>query len=55
MNKTIVKFIRDSSGVTLVEYGIAIGLAIALGATAFGLLAGEITAALQAVGQLMTD
>lgn len=49
------KFINDVSGVTLVEYGIAIGLAITIGAGAFTLLSGDITAGLQSVGVLMPN
>ena len=53
---TILKrFIADTSGVTLVEYGIAIGLAITIGGGAFALLAGEITVGLGAVGTLMPN
>ncbi len=55
MKKFIQTFINDTAGVTLVEYGIAIGLAITIGAGAFALLAGEISAGMQAVGVLMPN
>lgn len=55
MKAFLQNLINDTSGVTLVEYGIAIGLAITIGAGAFALLAGEISAGMQAVGVLMPD
>ena len=45
----------DTRGVTLVEYGIAIALAILLGATAFSLLADEIAVALGLAGSRMPN
>ena len=44
------RFLRCEAGVTLVEYGIAVALAILIGATAFTLLAGDITGAMNAAG-----
>lgn len=55
MKKFVQNFISDTAGVTLVEYGIAIGLAITIGAGAFALLAGDISVGLQAVGVLMPN
>lgn len=42
MKKFISKFRRDEKGVTLVEYGIALVLAILVGGTALTLLGGEV-------------
>lgn len=51
----IRKFRADQRGVTLVEYGIAISLAVTLGVAAFSLLAGEISTALTTVGTQMPN
>lgn len=41
--KTVfARLAKDEKGVTLVEYGIALTLAVALGAGALGLLAGDV-------------
>ena len=42
MTKLIQKFRRDEKGVTLVEYGIALVLAITVGGAALGFLAAEV-------------
>ena len=55
MRDLLKKFVRDERGVTLVEYGIAIALAVAVGATALGLLGNEIDAALGAAGTAMPN
>ena len=54
MNK-IRQFIYSSSGVTLVEYGIAISVGVVLGIGAFTLLAAEITASVNAAGNAMPN
>lgn len=42
MFNILKKFRRDEKGVTLVEYGIALILAIGVGSAALGLLSGEV-------------
>jgi Flp pilus assembly pilin Flp len=51
--KTMLRLRNDERGVTLVEYGIAIALAITLGAGALMALAGDIGGAMQAAGGAM--
>lgn len=46
---------RDEEGVTLVEYGIAIALAVGLGTAALTTLGGEIGAAMGAAGTAMPN
>ncbi|WP_204115203.1 Flp family type IVb pilin [Shimia biformata] len=46
---------RDEKGVTLVEYGIAIALAVGLGTAALTTLSGEIGAAMGAAGTAMPN
>ena len=46
--------VGNEDGVTLVEYGIAIGLAIAVGAPTLVVLAGSINARLNTAGTTMT-
>ncbi|MCA0272131.1 MAG: Flp family type IVb pilin [Proteobacteria bacterium] len=46
-------FRKDDDGVTLVEYGVAVALAVAVGIGALTLLAGDITGALGAAGAVM--
>jgi pilus assembly protein Flp/PilA len=53
--KTIISFKSDERGVTLVEYGIAIALAVTLGAGALTLLGGEIGVAMGAAGTAMPN
>ena len=48
-----LRFRKDERGVTLVEYGIAIALAVLLGTGALALLAGEIGTAMGAAGAAM--
>ena len=49
----VVEFRRCQQGVTLVEYGIAIALAVTVGAAALALLAGDIGTALGLAGDAM--
>ncbi len=51
--KKWIAFRHCDEGVTLVEYGIAIALAILVGTTALSLLAGDITGSMGAAGLLM--
>ena len=51
--KTLARFRRDDEGVTLVEYGIAISLAIALGVTALSTLADDIGLTMGVAGDQM--
>lgn len=53
--KLYIGFRHDDRGVTLVEYGIAIALAVVLGTTALALLAGEIGTAMGAAGLVMPN
>ncbi len=49
------RLFTDTSGVTLVEYGIAIGLAVTVGTAGFLLLADAITGQLAAASAEMTN
>ena len=49
------RFLRCESGVTLVEYGLAVTLAILVGTAAFTLLAADITDAMNAAGSVMVN
>lgn len=52
--KNLIARLRyDERGVTLVEYGIAIGLAVAIGAGALQLLSTDISDAMSAAGSAM--
>lgn len=42
LKKTFARLMKDEKGVTLVEYGIALTLAVAVGTTALGLLSTEV-------------
>lgn len=53
--ETWVRFQTDERGVTLVEYGIAIALAVTLGTAALATLSGEIGAGMTAAGTAMPD
>lgn len=48
--KTMIRLQSDDEGATLVEYGIALGLAITLGAGALATLAGDVGGAMSAAG-----
>jgi Flp pilus assembly pilin Flp len=57
-DKLLTQFIRlrhCDDGATLVEYGIALGLAITLGAGALALLAGEVGGSMTAAGTALPD
>lgn len=53
--KTIILFRHDERGVTLVEYGIALALAVTLGVAALGTLGTEVSGAMGAAGTAMPD
>ena len=53
MTKLIQKFRRDEKGVTLVEYGIALILAVTVGTAALGLLGAEVDAQMDEATALM--
>lgn len=55
IRKAFLHLRRDESGVTLVEYGIAIALAVGLGTAALTTLGGEIGGAMTAAGTAMPD
>lgn len=42
LKKTFARFAKDEEGVTLVEYGIALTLAVALGTTALSTLSDDV-------------
>ncbi len=48
--KTMIRLRHDEDGATLVEYGIALGLAITLGAGALAALAGDVGATFTSAG-----
>ena len=43
MQKSIMKFLRDEEGLTMVEYAVAGGMIAAAGVISFQLLGGEVT------------
>ncbi len=51
----LTQFIHDTRGVTLVEYGIAIALAVLVGSVTLVALGGEIGTALNAAGSSMPN
>ncbi len=51
----LTRFIHDTRGVTLVEYGIAIALAVLVGSVTLVALGGEIGTALNAAGSSMPN
>jgi pilus assembly protein Flp/PilA len=51
--KLVSRFRRDDEGVTLVEYGIAVALAITVGTVALLALGANITQAMNAAGAAM--
>ncbi|MDE0589520.1 hypothetical protein OU789_06255 [Halocynthiibacter sp. C4] len=53
--KTFIRLRHDDEGVTLVEYGIAIALAVTLGVGALTTLGGEIGTAMGAAGTQMPN
>lgn len=48
-------FRNDDKGVTLVEYGVAVALAVLVGTTALSFLADDIDEAMGAAGDVMPD
>ena len=54
MTKLFNKFRRDEKGVTLVEYGIALILALGVGGVALTALSGEISTQLGEAGTAMS-
>ncbi|MDF1619632.1 Flp family type IVb pilin [Pseudothioclava nitratireducens] len=53
--KTFSRLRKDEDGVTLVEYGIALSLALALGTTALLYLASDVQGSMDAAGEAMPD
>lgn len=53
VRKSMLRLRRDERGVTLVEYGIAIALAVSLGTVALTNLAGQIGDAMDTAGAKM--
>lgn len=47
LKNTLASFARDQDGATLVEYGIALGLAITLGAGAMTFLGKDVSASME--------
>lgn len=59
MKKFIVnhflRLLNDEKGVTLVEYGIALSIALGVGATVYTTLSGDISGAMGAAGLAMPN
>ena len=53
--KTMIRLRHDDEGATLVEYGIAIGLAVVLGGGALATLGTEVGGAMTAAGTAMPN
>lgn len=53
--QTLSRFRANQSGVTLVEYGLAVAVAVGLGAAAFSPLIGDITDSMLAAGAPMPN
>lgn len=53
--KTLIRFKTDDRGVTLVEYGIAIALAVGVGTIALTALGTEISTAMGVAGAAMPN
>lgn len=53
--KTFIRFRHCDEGVTLVEYGVAVALAVSVGVGALTLLGTDITDAMGAAGTVMPD
>lgn len=53
LHSLFARFRRDEDGATLVEYGIALGLAVTLGAGALAALAGDVGASMNAAGDAL--
>lgn len=53
LKNTLARFRRCDAGVTLVEYGVAVALAVFVGTGALALLSGDITGAMGAAGNVM--
>ena len=53
--KAFIRLRHDDAGVTLVEYGIALALAVTFGVAALTTLGGEIGGAMSAAGTQMPD
>ncbi|MEX0303261.1 MAG: Flp family type IVb pilin [Leisingera sp.] len=53
LKKMLSRLRRDERGVTLVEYGISLALAVALGTAALDTLAGDVGGAMAAAGAEM--
>jgi pilus assembly protein Flp/PilA len=51
--KLFIRFRHDDEGVTLVEYGVAVALAVFVGTGALLALSGDITGAMGAAGAVM--
>ena len=55
LKNLLSRFRKDERGVTLVEYGIGITLAVVLGIGALSALAGDVAGGMQAAGQKICD
>lgn len=53
--KTVARLTKDDKGVTLVEYGIALSVALGVGAAVYTALSGDIGGALGAAGTAMPN
>jgi pilus assembly protein Flp/PilA len=55
LKKTFARLSKDEEGVTLVEYGIALVLAVTVGATALTDLAGEVDLEMQGAEDILAE
>ncbi|MAM62279.1 hypothetical protein [Maritimibacter sp. UBA3975] len=55
IKSTLGRFRKDESGATLVEYGIALSLAITIGAGAFLTLSGDVSESMGAASSALPD
>ncbi len=53
--KTYIRLRHNDEGITLVEYGIGLSIALGVGATVYSTLSGDISGALGAAGTAMPD
>ncbi|WP_376871881.1 Flp family type IVb pilin [Albirhodobacter sp. R86504] len=51
----VARFRRDEEGATLVEYGVALGLAVIVGATALSTLAGNVKGEVEEANAIFTS
>ena len=55
LKKTFARFAKDEEGVTLVEYGIALTLAVTVGTLALGTLGTNVSNEMDGASGILTD